>query len=337
MRPKWSLTHPNGRLMVDQALRSFSGCSNIERVYVVVLRSHLDNMSEEDLSQSIYRAVPNAPNTIVVLEEETMCQPMTVYRAIKQANIEGAIYIKDVDNSFQDFPQAINSVAISDLHDTDSINAGNKSYVEVNDSGMITNIVEKEIISSTFCVGGYSFASADEYCRYFTNAECNYNFYLSHMIYDMLLDGHTFKASKVEDYSDWGTLKDWDKYKSEYVTIFSDIDGVLVKNSGQYTSPKWGETGAIAENVDCLNDLYDSGKARIILTTSRGQDWKEKTEKQLSFLGVKYHDIIYGLPHSKRIIINDYAKTNPYKSCEAINIERDSNNLADMIKYSMRG
>ena len=61
--------------------------------------------------------------------------------------------------------------------------------------------------------------------------------YISHIIYQQLLDGVTFKAQKVERYSDWGTLEDWNKYKSEYKTIFTDLDGVLVENSAEYFEP----------------------------------------------------------------------------------------------------
>ena len=34
-----------------------------------------------------------------------------------------------------------------------------------------------------------------------------------------------------------------------------------------------------------------------------------------------------GLNHSKRTVINDFSPTNPYPSCGAINISRDSDNL----------
>jgi hypothetical protein len=38
-----------------------------------------------------------------------------------------------------------------------------------------------------------------------------------------------------------------------------------------------------------------------------------------------------GVHHSKRILINDYATTNPYPTAVAINLKRDSENLGDMI------
>ena len=39
-----------------------------------------------------------------------------------------------------------------------------------------------------------------------------------------------------------------------------------------------------------------------------------------------------GLPHCKRVIINDFAKSNPYPSCEAINLPRNFDNLAEFLK-----
>jgi histidinol phosphatase-like enzyme len=156
--------------------------------------------------------------------------------------------------------------------------------------------------------------------------------YVSHLIYQMMLDNHTFTTQHVQEYVDWGTLSEWTLYKQEYATLFIDIDGVLVENSGQYFSPKWGETKSIKPNVEIINNLFDSGKVQVILTTARKSSFKDETEKQLEKAGIKYHKIIYDLLHCKRILINDYSKTNPYKSCDAINLKRNSPELSEMLK-----
>ena len=62
---------------------------------------------------------------------------------------------------------------------------------------------------------------------------------------------------------------------------------------------------------------------------------KEITEMQLLNENIKYHQIIYGLYHGKRIVINDYAPTNPYKSCDAINLKRNSSDLKEMLEESL--
>jgi hypothetical protein len=47
---------------------------------------------------------------------------------------------------------------------------------------------------------------------------------------------------------------------------------------------------------------------------------------------IPYDTLIMGLPHCKRVIINDFAKTNPYPSCESINLPRNSDNLIEFLK-----
>ena len=60
------------------------------------------------------------------------------------------------------------------------------------------------------------------------------------------------------------------------------------------------------------------------------------SEKLLQKNSIKYHDIIFNLPHGKRVIINDFAISNPYKSCEAVNISRNSNNLRELLYSAIR-
>jgi histidinol phosphatase-like enzyme len=114
-------------------------------------------------------------------------------------------------------------------------------------------------------------------------------------------------------------------------TIFVDLDGTLVKNSGQYFEPIWGTTSGLDNNIKAINDLYNSGKCQIIITTSRSEEFKKETLIQLNKLGINYHQILFGLHHGKRIVINDYSLSNPYKSCDAINISRDNTNLRELL------
>ena len=106
----------------------------------------------------------------------------------------------------------------------------------------------------------------------------------------------------------------------------------MVESSSEYFPPYWGTTGSIKENVATLNELYESGKVRIIITTSRKSSYKIKTIKQLELLGIKYHDIIFDLLHCERILINDYSKTNPYPTAKSCNLFRNSNQLGDLLK-----
>jgi hypothetical protein len=114
--------------------------------------------------------------------------------------------------------------------------------------------------------------------------------------------------------------------------LFIDIDGVLVENSGEYVGKIWGTTDHIEKNKNYINNLFDTGKVRIILTTSRKSSYKQKTIEQLDLLNVKYHDIIFDLLHCQRILINDFSDTNPYPTAKSVNIPRNNNNLEHYLK-----
>ena len=77
-----------------------------------------------------------------------------------------------------------------------------------------------------------------------------------------MIENNIFYSNEVFDYIDWGTIEEWNKYRSSYKTLFIDLDGVLVYNSGEYTNPKWGETKPIYENVNYLRQLYETKKAK---------------------------------------------------------------------------
>lgn len=332
MRPKWMLTHPFGSMMIVEAIKGID-LVNIEEVILIALKEHFElyGLSEDVLEKQIRSVIGNIKLTIVKLDTPTSSQPETIYEGLKALNVSGPIFIKDCDNYFKISPKPINSVAFSNLSDHTLINASNKSYISLDRLGSISNIVEKSIISKSFCVGGYGFEEAKTFMSEFERLQDLKDLYISHIIKVLLVQNIAFEAIHVEDYLDWGTLEEWKKFTSQYSTLFLDIDGVLVENSSEYFNPKWGTTKGLSKNIDIVNDIYDSGKSYIILTTSRKSEFSDITEKQLKENGVKYHKIIYDLPHAKRIVINDYSKTNPFKSCEAISLPRDSDNLEDYL------
>ena len=335
MNPKWSLTHPRGEMMLIEAIKGLD-LSDVGRICVIGLEEHNTRFQLVDALSAQFSALGLRDKVdFVLLDEYTRNQPETIAVGIRKGNVTGAIYIKDSDNFFRDKPTAANCIAGYDLHHIEKVNARSKSYFEVNADGYVTNIVEKKIVGSKFCAGGYSFESAAAYLEYFDRYAAEKDLYLSHIIYGMILDGPSFTYSDVTDYVDWGTIKEWQAYTRQYSTLFVDLDGTLVKNSAQYTAPFWGETEGIQANIDAPNHLYDSGKVQVIITTSRKENTREVTLRQLERVGIKYHKLIFDLAHGRRIIINDYAPSNPFKSCDAINIKRNSADLKAMLEDSI--
>tara|TARA_Y100001938_G_C8052408_1_gene412547 strand:+ start:204 stop:1265 length:1062 start_codon:yes stop_codon:yes gene_type:complete len=332
LKPKWMLTHPKGNWMIVEALKNLD-FDNIDKVYFGFLQEHIEKYNCKDAIDMCLNELGISDKAeVVLLDERTDNQPHTVYEVIKKANIQGQIIIKEVDNRFEYDVEDGNFMCYYDLNKTTSINPSNKSYITIGEDGYISDLVEKKVISSTFGCGSYSFENSEDYCEYFEKMSNKTKLFLSDIIKQMVEDGLKFKPVLVSDYIDWGTKEDWFDYVRQYKTLFVDIDGTLVKSSGKYTPPFWGETDGIKENIDFLNKLYDTGKVYVILTTARPSSAKDVTIKQLEREGVKYDNIIFDLFHANRTLINDYGTSNPYPTCDAVNIVRNSNELERFLK-----
>lgn len=331
LRPKWMLSHPNGNLMLVESFRDWD-LDNVDSIIVICLRQHEEQYGVKAMLQKQFAKLGIQKKLQIVVIEQSNNQPDTVYQGIQAKKLTGPIFIKDSDNYFSHIPEPGNTVCYAPLAGDNQGDAANKSYILMNETGAIINIVEKRIISNTFCTGGYGFANASDFTTTYEKLVDTPNLYISHIIYQMILDAEAFYGAEVSDYLNWGTLEDWHAYRSQFWTLFVDIDGVLVHSSAEYFEPFWGETDAIEENVSIINKLYDSGFGEIILVTSRPEEVAETTRQQLERVNIKYHRILFGLLHAKRIIVNDYSGSNPYRSCEAINISRDSHQLAGMLQ-----
>jgi hypothetical protein len=224
------------------------------------------------------------------------------------------------------------------VNEASCFNVASKAYLQDKYDGTMTNIVEKKILSSKFVCGIYSFASALEFLQYVQESRkrskglVQGELAVSDVVWRMMLSGVRFHSIRCDDYQDWGTLPAWKSYCAQYKTLFLDIDGTLVKNSGQYFSPQWGTTPALVNNVDYLRKVYQTGKVRIVLTTSRKPEFEKETKEQLKKWSIPYDQIIFDLPHAQRILVNDFAPTNSYPSASSINLGRNAENLADMLQ-----
>lgn len=335
MRPKWMLTHPmTNRFMVTESILGIN-LDFFDRIYFIFLQEHEDKYKfHMGFADELEECGLGGKSEIIFLEEQTSSQSETVYNAIKKNNIDGFIFIKDSDGYYEcNVDCADNQIAFFDLNDMDNINARTKSYIELDVNCIVTNIVEKQVISSTFSVGGYGFASASKFCETFDSiknldGEC----YVSNVIFEMILSGSKFEGLPTRNFKDWGTIDAWNAYKSQYKCLFVDIDGTLVTNSSVHFPPYVGTGTPLFDNIDYLNSLHRSGKVKIVLTTSRPKHLRDLTIQELDRLGIMYDELIIGLPHCKRIIINDFAKSNPYPSCEAINMPRNTDELRDLLR-----
>jgi hypothetical protein len=327
LRPKWLLTHPSGKSMLEESIRGLN-LENVDRIVAVVLKEQEEKYG---FLEAITESVGDDRFEFLLLDKQTSNQPETLSEAIRLGNIEGCVVSKDSDNYLESDIKYGNFVGAIDLRKIGHINAGNKSYITSSIDGHVANIVEKDVISNMFCCGLYGFEDSQEYLKYYDTIKDSGDIYVSHVIHAMLLDGAGFQIEESKDFIDWGTLDDWNKFRNEYKTIFCDIDGVVVKSACNYMKPYLGPATSLRENVDVLNKLQASGKTMLIMTTARAEKFRDVTVEQLKREGLNYDALIMGLLHAKRIVVNDFAASNPYPSCEAINIKRNTNDLEELL------
>ena len=329
LRPKWMLTQPNGNLMVCDAISKFN-LKNIHKIVVIVLKDHLQN-NHGAILEAFSKLNLTCSIELFVLDNKTKSQPETIAMYLKTLEKDTSFFVKDCDGQFECTPEPVNEIVTADVSLIKGLNVAAKSYCNFNESGDITAIVEKQVISRHFCVGGYSFSSSKKFLNSYDDIKNYDSLYVSHVIEHMMLfKSEQFRNKHCEFYEDWGTLEDWLAYKSTFATFFVDIDGVLVKNSSEFMEPRWGQSAPLTENVEYIKSLKSTGRIQLILTTARTEKFALDTEKQLKDAGIEYDKILYGMLHAKRVIINDHSNSNPYPSCEAYSVQRDADNLKNL-------
>lgn len=207
LKPKYLLSDVNNKLMIERSIENYLGKY---RIIIGVLKKHDEEYSSKKIIENYFCSQVE----VVVLDEITKGPADTVYQIIKAANLQDVnILIKDCDSYFKHTDDVGNYVCVANAKDHDVLfNLSSKSFIIPNDQNIITDIVEKNIVSDYFCVGGYRFTSSDEFTRYYDIVEGRNERFVSNVIQLMIFNGCIFKASLVENYSDVGTLEAWNVY-----------------------------------------------------------------------------------------------------------------------------
>jgi len=326
MKPKYLLYDYKGDMMLMNALRTFR-----QRGY----RIHLGILKEHEEKYNVIKQIQHEwPENInyVIIDKPTRGPADTVYQIIKSAGLHTSeIFIKDCDSFFEhDITEGDNYVCVSKISQHEILKKlASKSFTIANNNGIITDIVEKEVVSDTFCVGGYKFSSAMLYKNAFEQLKTDREVFVSDVIGRCINNQQIFTNRMVSEYVDVGTATDWFEYNDKPV-IFCDIDGTIIVAQSRLDLESKKEPVVLENNVKRLLQLQENG-AQFIFTSARENQYTSITREMLYKLGFKSFNLLCGLQNSKRILINDYNNANPYPRAEAINIHRDSDNLSDFL------
>lgn len=334
-KPKYLLYDYKGTLMIKNAVRSWMDPLQ----YNIVIGILAEHDKKYDAAKHIQKAIPFA--NIVVLDEETLGPADTVYQTIKKLEDElptGRIFIKDCD-SFFDCEVGGNYIAVSSVQENPNTKYSTliqKSFVTTNENGVILSIVEKEVVSPTFCVGGYGFYDYKVFMSAFEEIHKKTaggsEIFVSDVVEGMMDKkiGSPFVTVPVTNYVDVGTEDQWNEYNDKPV-IFCDIDGTVMKAQSRFGDYSYSSDPIpLIENIEALMRYEDQG-AQIIFVTARPLEYIQETLIALRKLGFEDPQLLCGLNNARRILINDYNSANPYPRAEAINIPRDSDTLKEFL------
>jgi len=134
-----------------------------------------------------------------------------------------------------------------------------------------------------------------------------------------------------KNYVDWGTAREFRHYARSFITLFCDIDRVLLKNGSKFGPNGW-RTSAISENLGAIARLQSEGRLYLVVTSSRPEGEIDYVKAELAKFDVRPDRFVMGLPHTRRALVNDYSHTNPFPTAIAINIERDCKTLSSILE-----
>jgi hypothetical protein len=112
------------------------------------------------------------------------------------------------------------------------------------------------------------------------------------------------------------------KREQGYKTIFSDIDGTLIRQVPfEELDPNIVDVlpGVKEKMTEWVNEGH-----YIVLTTARPEHLREVTKLQMINAGILYHQLVMGIGREERILINNNSKNTPdVNRAFAVPVHRD--------------
>lgn len=331
MPPKWMLPDHDGVPMVVRALEGLS--VNVDDVVFTLLREHEERFSA---TAGLERAF-GRPVQCVILEKPTSSQSETVAETLMRASIAEPFLVKDSDNYFEveHLGENFNYVTVSSLHDFDLINARNKSYLQIDQDGLVTNIREKQVISDLFSVGGYFFRNPSEFLHAYSelkdaNIRRETELYVSEIIAFMILNGGTFKAKRAIRYQDWGTVHEWRSELERRRVFLVSIDGFLFERGSPYFKPAFTDVKANTQAVETVQKMGQLQQT-IIYLSIRSPELEELTRAQLKEQRLPDGQIIFGCGVAQWSLITAPDPSLPFTTSQSFEIDPEDSAIGDKL------
>lgn len=109
-------------------------------------------------------------------------------------------------------------------------------------------------------------------------------------------------------------------------TWIFDLDGTLLKHNGYKTDGTDTVLPGAKEYMDRI-----PAEDKIVILTSRTDDYREMTLSFLKEQQIRYDEIIFNMPMGERIVVND-RKPSGLNMAVAVNVDRDVFELPKIVR-----
>jgi NDP-sugar pyrophosphorylase family protein len=343
------LIQVNGKTLVEHSVESL----NIDGEYIFITRKFDDKKHNEELSRILKKLKPNS--TEITIDQPTRGSVETAMFARTLINNDEELIITNCDqilkwNSDAFLEQSRKSGIHGSLLLFFSSDPKN-SFAEVDDHGIVTRVVEKQVISTDGLVGvhywskGSDFVqSGDKLLRSFEEdgrKEC----YISETYNYLIEDGKRIAGVRIpsNQFIPLGTPKDLSLYlgkiKEFYTekpkTIFCDIDGTILKHIHRFSDLIDVEPTVLPGVIKKINE-WDSQGHKIVLCTARKESARKMTEEHLTKLGLCWDILLMGMTSGCRVLINDKLNQQDMDRAKSVNVITDGGfETVDWSKYGL--
>lgn len=289
--PLYLAQHPDGNIIAEKVVTGIK--HNYDRIIYTILKESDENYNAEKIIlENISREYPVE---VVKLSEKTNGPAETVYKTIKQAEIDGELYIRDC-HSYIEIDNIIvgNFVAGLDLscYEKTIDNLRSKSFIVLNEQKQILDIVEKRFCSEVISAGLYGFMKTTDFIMAYEKL-CDPNYpikklYISHIIsYLIGYAKRVFHCGIISKFEDWSTSSSWMRIQKLFATYFLDLDAMNCIN-----------IPFASTTIDTLRRASQSG-ACFVAFTSKKINNKEPLLLYLEKNGISVLQIVDGCTVSK--------------------------------------
>ena len=332
MAPKWLLRYPDGKLMIEKSVEGLD-LNSFDDVIITIVKEHAEKFSADKILENIFHFKTSTNFHLCILDNFTSCQAETVAETLELCGVKGDFAVKDSDNYIKvSVPPAGNGNFVTGINietfPKEIRRLNSKSFLTVNEQGIILDIIEKKIKSQFISIGLYGFADSEMFCNAYrhlnsTSDPCK-EIYLSHIISYLIGKGQAvYRYLEAEDYEDWGTVQDWNIVLDKKSSVIICADDLLFNCSSPET------LAPVNENLETVKKLFDDG-AQIIIMTSLPAKFKNLIQTELEKIEVHAHAIITDCNYSHRLLISRLTPEIPYPSSNAINVD-ESKRLANYL------